>query len=326
MSILQYIKENDLEDLISKYRNDRQRFIQNEYDNYKKCYIDYFAQRKDYKRLVWNLGVKSIVKKPFSDAFYGELRPAAYAEQGKTPSFENAIIDLKDNISLYESLTFFDEKSYRVLDTILQYRLTSNKTFLFKEIDQANLMYFDSFIRLSESEVFVDCGAYIGDTIKSFLKKTCSYKKIVAFEPDNQNYKKLEKYCSRISNVYIYNYILGAREDIARLDGGSVGCHVVHEGTGKQKRVVSLDNVIDDKVTFIKLDVEGSEYDVLLGAKNHIVADLPILAVSVYHKLSDIYKIPCLIEKLSSRYKFILRHYGCSSSELVLYAIPDYRL
>lgn len=326
MNTLQYIKENELDYLIDEYHRASRSFYDNDYEKYKTCFINYLAQRKDYKRIIWNLYVKGMIKKPFVDAFYSQLLPAFYMEKGQEPTFENAITDMKDNISLYEALTFSDEKSYLVLDTILRYRLTGNKIVLFEEIDPIEKMYFDNFVKLTEAEVFVDCGAYNGDSIKAFLKKTISYKKIIAFEPDDRNYNDLQKYCAEKKSVEIYNCILGANEDIARIDGSSVGCHAVHEGTGKQKRVVSLDDMIDDTITFIKLDVEGSELDTLLGAKNHIVADLPVLAVSLYHKLSDIYKIPSFIAELSSDYKFYLRHYGNTISELVLYAIPNRRL
>ena len=50
-----------------------------------------------------------------------------------------------------------------------------------------------NFIHLGKQEVFVDCGAYDGDTVKAFLERTHSeFDGIVAIEPDRANVTALE--------------------------------------------------------------------------------------------------------------------------------------
>ena len=67
------------------------------------------------------------------------------------------------------------------------------------------------------------------------------------------------------------------------------------------------------------MDIEGEELNALKGAKEHIINDRPAMAISLYHKLQDIYEIPSYIHGLDSSYRFLLRKYGETISELVLY-------
>ena len=77
-----------------------------------------------------------------------------------------------------------------------------------------------------------------------------------------------------------------------------------------------------EPVTFIKMDVEGAELEVIKGAKNIIMRQHPRLAVSIYHKIEDIWEIPTLILEYYSGYQLYLRHYSFSYYDTVLYAIP----
>ena len=86
--------------------------------------------------------------------------------------------------------------------------------------------------------------------------------------------------------------------------------------------VVALDDVIDDSVTFIKMDIEGSELKALEGAKGLIKKYKPKLAISVYHKPEDIVELPLYIKTLIPEYKLYLRHYSNFYRETILYAIP----
>lgn len=88
---------------------------------------------------------------------------------------------------------------------------------------------------------------------------------------------------------------------------------------------VTIDETIrkGDKVTFIKMDVEGAELESLKGAKEIIIRDKPKLAISIYHKPEDMAAIPLYIKRLVPKYKFYIRHHSNGSSETVLYAIME---
>ena len=93
-------------------------------------------------------------------------------------------------------------------------------------------------------------------------------------------------------------------------------------GNGIQQiEVVKLDELLDgEKVTFIKMDIEGAEYAALKGAEKIIREQRPRLAISIYHKPSDIVEIPKLLLEYKDDYKFYLRHYSLIGNETVLYA------
>lgn len=86
--------------------------------------------------------------------------------------------------------------------------------------------------------------------------------------------------------------------------------------------MVSIDEILMGKqVTFIKLDVEGSEMAALEGASESIRRWKPKLAVSVYHKPEDLWTLASYIIELNPNYNLYLRHYTTCNYETVLYAI-----
>ena len=85
-----------------------------------------------------------------------------------------------------------------------------------------------------------------------------------------------------------------------------------------------LDTIItNEKVTGIKIDIEGSETSMLKGAVNTIKRDRPILLLSIYHKWDDLFKLQDYLMNLNLNYKFYIRHYSLSVAKTVLYCIPD---
>ena len=74
--------------------------------------------------------------------------------------------------------------------------------------------------------------------------------------------------------------------------------------------MVTLDEDIKEKITTLKMDIEGFEQKAILGATNHIKNDKPKLLLSVYHNNEDLWKIPRMIEEICPGYKFYLRNNG----------------
>lgn len=185
--------------------------------------------------------------------------------------------------------------------------------------------YFDlPVLTKQENEVFVDCGCFDGENSLMFTKWASNTKnKIYAFEPDLQNVSKCKEYFAD-NNIQNYELIpkgvWSGDTNLCFEANGNEGSKLSDKGEIVIP-VTSIDSAIEGKVTFIKMDIEGSEYEALIGAKNHIEKYKPKLAISIYHKPEDIWKIPNLILSFNSNYKFYLRHYSLSSEETVLYAI-----
>lgn len=218
-----------------------------------------------------------------------------------------------------------DKESRDVYYNILRFRLTFNKGHIHSvKSDPAKLYFETELLGLSE-ESFLDCGAYTGDTLEAiqrgFLDK---FKKIYAFEPDRQNFLSLcanikEKGLKAIAvNAGVYN----SSGAVSFSESGSDDA-CVDEAGPVSLQVFSIDDFVKDKETptYIKLDIEGSETEALSGAKETLKAHKPKLAVSVYHKDSDLWKIPLLIRQLNSGYSLYLRHYSYEIEGTVCYAV-----
>lgn len=185
---------------------------------------------------------------------------------------------------------------------------------------------------ISPDEVFVDCGAYDGDTIRSLLQKQESFTgSIIAFEPDPLNFQKLEQYVitsppSIKEKLTIYPFAIGAQKSKVRFEvTGTVASFV---GSGDlEVDCVTLDEILADrKPTYIKMDIEGSELNALAGARSTIKKNLPVLAISAYHRPDHLWRIPSTINSYSDQYRFFLRPHDLEVWDLVCYAIPINRL
>lgn len=101
---------------------------------------------------------------------------------------------------------------------------------------------------------------------------------------------------------------------------------VIEEDHGEQCaenriRTVSLDGYFKGKkVTTIKADIEGKEADMLLGAQKTIKQWKPLLAISIYHKPSDLFRIYEWIDALGQGYRFAVRCHIADGNDTVLYA------
>lgn len=202
-------------------------------------------------------------------------------------------------------------------------------------IDDANkIQYFDLpelKNHKEKDEVFVDAGAFDGQSSAMFVQWAGKYKKIYALEPDPQNRKKCQKTLEMISAEYdILPFGAWDKQEQLVFDTGLNGASHVNgnrsEKTEKQIIIQAdkLDDLIHEKVSFIKMDIEGSEMNALRGAEKTIRKYKPKLAVCVYHKKEDIWEIPKLILSYVPEYKLYLRHYSMSKDETVLYCVEGY--
>ncbi len=192
--------------------------------------------------------------------------------------------------------------------------------------------FLDSLYRIDEHEVFVDCGAYTGDTAEQLIRKNPAFSKIIAIEADPQNFERLSKWVgtldSRIaSKISALNTAVGATRGQLRFQAnGTDGARLATDGN------VVVDCIpIDDlapaaAATFIKMDIEGAELDALEGARRSIQTDRPILSICAYHKQDDLWRIPLFISTMVEDYRFFLRPHEADGKELVCYAVPSTRI
>lgn len=232
----------------------------------------------------------------------------------------------KNYIGLFSKCA--DESSRAVLDSILSYRFTLKRKYLEEayaiSISGGGIEYFDSEIVIPQKdEVFVDCGGYIGDTVLGFLEFTGKrYKRIYYLEPNAEIYQKAMENLKGIQNV---SYILagvGEKAGVLKFSGMADYGHIDENGN-ERISIVTLDEVIGEKSTFIKMDIEGAELSALKGASNIIRESQPKLAICVYHKPEDLYEILEYVDSLGVSYKYYFRHYTKGITGTILYCIPE---
>lgn len=220
-----------------------------------------------------------------------------------------------------------DEKSKDVYEKVIRYRCTGDISLLEGISSKEIYQYFEpGLIYLDDSELFVDCGAYDGDTLQRFLELTdAKFSGYYLYEPDESVYKRLRQAVVTIGKSNIYISSTGCWSEKAEL-------HFQKSGTWSSRidpdgdsviQVDSLDHLLSTQVpTFIKMDIEGAELEALKGASEIIRRYHPKLAVSIYHKLEDLFRIPLFIHELSAHYTFYIRIYADrSDTEIVCYAI-----
>ncbi len=221
-----------------------------------------------------------------------------------------AVWNQSENIRKYLSTLQIDE--HRVIDCFPgKYYVDKNQ-------------YFDSgIVELGKDEVFLDCGCYDLETTEIFINKCPDYGKVICFEPDLKNRNVIVQKIrnKKFRDVIIQPYGLWDKNDTLFFRGNGSSAKVSTAGE-EQIKVIAIDDIIKDRVTFIKMDIEGSELRALKGAQNTIKKYKPKLAICVYHKPEDIIEIPSYILSLVPEYKLYLRHYSnYFATETVLYAV-----
>lgn len=186
--------------------------------------------------------------------------------------------------------------------------------------------YFPSdIISFAEEEVFVDAGYFDLNTALELRRRCGAVKKVYALEPDPESYalclEKKSRFCFDEAEVLP----LGAWSQRTSLhfNACNTGTSRVCSNGEIEIPVAPIDELIDaeDRVTMIKMDIEGSELEALKGARNTILRDKPKLAICIYHKPEDMIEIPMYVKQLVPEYKLYVRHHASGEAETVLYAV-----
>lgn len=185
----------------------------------------------------------------------------------------------------------------------------------YSDLQTAGEYFGHGLFELTENEVLVDAGAYTGDSLFEFLRVVNKkYDFIYLFEMEKNNFEILNKKVSDLGLEKILPINKGVYNENRVIEySGNKGGTNISVNSGNYAEVAKLDDELKDKkVTFIKMDIEGSEMEALKGAEDIITKQSPKLAISVYHHLSDIWKIPSYIKSISKDgvYKICLRHHS----------------
>ncbi len=260
--------------------------------------------------------------------YWGKLKH----KEGIYEELYNRAISLKEHIDeyiwLYENL--HDYRSKKILFAILNNWYKFDFETLNSSIERNYPHYFDlDLVKCDENEVIVDLGAYTGDSILEYINYygTDNYKKVYCYEITDESFITLQNNLSYYPNIEFKNKAISNIDEKLYIHKSVVddSANVVDNNGEMEIEATTIDNDIDDKITLIKMDIEGYEQKALMGCKNHIINEHPKLLISVYHNHEDLWKIPTMIEEIYPGYKFYLRYYGNNifPTEIVLIAIYD---
>jgi len=177
---------------------------------------------------------------------------------------------------------------------------------------------------LNPKSTIIDIGAYNGDSVEMFLNSFRDIDQIIAFEPEFNNFKNLNKKFENDKRVILQNQIISNKVQSYYIsnDGAESKVHFKKSNNSIPIQSTTIDTYCKENhiiPNYIKMDVEGFEIQVIKGAVRIIKEHKPLLAVSIYHIASDLWVLPQFILSLNNNYKFNLRHHSFNICDSVLY-------
>ena len=315
-SIQKYIKVDGIIDDFTRIQSSRKKSI------YK---IDQVP--KDALILSVSMGSPLEVKHELDKREYENINYLAFYKYSNLDLLDPPFIcdfeeDFKNNKKQYEKVfnLLADEKSKNIFTKIINFKISFDLNFMEGFTNNTKEQYFDKdLIEKKDNIVFIDGGSYVGDTIPQIIDYFPNYKKIYCFEPSELHINIAKRDFGNNPKIEFINCGLG-KQIVQKKTPSSKQNNCAHDY--QAVNINTIDNLIKEKVDFIKLDIEGAEQDAIDGAQNSIKKYKPILAICIYHKAHDWYKIPQKILKIYPKYDIYLRHYMEGIYETVLYFIP----
>lgn len=258
--------------------------------------------------LAFAAGYQEIVDKIYNIASRHTLYvPDVPVTGGGLFTYDYCVSNAEKIEQVYNSLA--DEYSRKVYANIINFKISGKIEYLSAVTTPKSEIYI-KIIKPGLGEVYVDLGAYNGDTIRELMEFTHGrYSSVYAVEPDKKNFKKLAKFVDGMKHIYAYNsaaWCIDTQLPFAAKAGrqSAISANATTLIDGR-----SVDNILDGKqATLIKMDVEGFEREAIWGAADTISKFSPKLMVSLYHRNEDIFELPLLLKRLNPDYKLYIRH------------------
>lgn len=201
-----------------------------------------------------------------------------------------------------------DQKSKETFLNVIKYKISGKLDYLFNcEVTEDEP--YSSFLAPRENECFLDLGAYNGDTALEFARKNPDYEKIIAVEPDKKTFKKLVRNTENIKNITNLNLCVSDFTGVGHFCMNA-GRNSVIGATGEEAEFSTVDDIVKtQKITFIKMDVEGEEEKAIAGSRETILTRKPRMLISAYHRTEDLISLPKAVLSIRDDYKIYMRHF-----------------
>lgn len=234
---------------------------------------------------------------------------------------------------IYKAFSLFnDELSRKEFVAQLRMRLKQDIKGLGSTVG-SKYHFSNELFKLNSNDSIVDIGAFDGDTLKDFINIQGSvFADYTAFEPDPQNFLKLNDYAKSLpidisKKIIVEQLAVSDEKKQITFDAEGSLQSAYSEAGNIIVNCVSLDDYFFNKhPTYIKIDAEGAEPEIIMGATTIIKQTQPIFAISVYHQYDHLWLLPLAIQEISNDYNFYLRPLCLVSWDLICYAVPKQRV
>lgn len=217
---------------------------------------------------------------------------------------------------------FADSLSREVYADLMYFRLHYDLAPMAKYTNRPMDQYFEPFLNLQrEGEVFCDVGGFDGDTTELFIRHCPDYRQIWFFEPIPGQMEKAKKRLEGHDNIKYCAVAVSDHPGVVHFSSSGTASKESEEGS-LTVPTARIDDMVDSRITFLKMDIEGAESRALDGARETIRKYHPRLAICVYHKGADYIDIPKQVLSIRDDYDLYLRHYTEGVTETVMYFIP----
>ncbi len=239
------------------------------------------------------------------------------------PFHHRLLDDVIENGPRYSELfsLLADDTSRRHLDAVLGFRLTADINVLAPIVDP-DLYCPAGLFTFSDQEVYVDGGVFDGDSIRLFLKRVHNrFSRIIGLEPDPITFQRLSANFSD-HRITLINAGLHSAAKTLRFNNDASRAAAFDAEGAIEMPVVGLDEILNgDRVTTVKMNIEGSELEALAGARQSIETWAPKLAISAYHRPTDLWQVLFHMRSLNPDYRLYLRQHDTGIVETVAYAL-----
>lgn len=244
------------------------------------------------EKYIWNSineAVGLIRKSPYNPREYMEFIQNNFSLKLQNSKIQILLENLKKPNSIFdfnydkENISFYLPNINDHIQKVIYNTRSFYERTMLEDIKKRNL----------KGKTIVDIGSNIGNhTI--YFSKICNAKKVYSFEPQKDIFKILNKNI-QLNNledkIEAFNIGLAAKKskgEILLEDKSNSGMAKINlNETGKVK-LNTLDNVLlskEEKISLIKIDVEGMELNVLKGSKEILRRDHPLLYIEANKKV-----------------------------------------
>lgn len=282
--------------------------------------ISTITYSKEIYNLAKNMNCKNILMH-YNMKELGVISPIVFPREFYDKCYEESSIHLLENVDKYMDMYFSleDEISRKAFLNNMFFRLTLDIRYTFN-CDNGTQYFDDSIVDFNSEDVLIDGGGFNGDTLEEFLSINKPFKSYYLFEPDKDLLGQAKNITSD-KRVHFVDKGLFSKKCTLSFNKTMEGDGYITEDGTDRIEAISIDQYIKEKVSFIKMDIEGAELEALKGAENTIKQYLPTLAICIYHKPTDYLDIFNYIKSLNSDYKFYIRHHKDYYADTVLYAV-----